>query len=112
MSLPLIDSVVAIDVNMVVIKFGKTIKISSLKNENFIVQTNSATPSVVSNPFANIQTLVDYNQISRTLRLYWDDQVELASDQEYLIRLVNFLDAVNESIDEEQVCNSVFIFFG
>jgi len=74
-SLPLIDSVVAIDVNMVVIKFGKTIKISSLKNENFIVQTNSATPSVVSNPFADIQTLVDYNQISRTLRLYWDDQV-------------------------------------
>jgi len=103
LSLPLIDSIVAIDLNMVVIKFGKTIKISSLKNENFIVQTNAATPSAVSNPFSPIQTLVDYNQISRTLRLYWDDQVDLASDQEYLIRLVNFLDAVNESVEEEQV---------
>jgi hypothetical protein len=102
-SLPLIDAIVALDVNMVVIKFGRTIKISSLKNENFIVQTNSATPVAVSNPFMPIQTIVDYNQISRTLRLYWDADANLQTNTQYLIRLVNFLDAINETIDEEQI---------
>lgn len=87
---------------MVVIRFGKTIKISSLKNSNFIVQTNEATPTVVSNPFLTINTISDYNQISRTLKLYWDAQRQ--SGKEYLIRLVNFLDAANESITEEQIC--------
>jgi hypothetical protein len=102
-ALPLIDTVVALDVNMVAIKFGRTIKISSLINENFIVQTNSSTPSSVSNPFLDIQTIADYNQISRTLKLYWDSEANLVSDTEYLIRLVNFLDAANETIPEEQI---------
>lgn len=101
MSLPLIDYAI-VDNNMVVIRFGKTIKISSLINNNFIVQTNEATPTVVSNPFLTINTISDYNQISRTLKLYWDAQRQ--SGKEYLIRLVNFLDASNESISEEQVC--------
>ena len=103
MALALIDTVVSLDSTMVAIKFGRTIKISSLKNENFIVQTNSATPSVINNPFLDIQTIVDYNQISRTLKIYWDPETDLVSDQEYLIRLVNFLDAVNETIPEEQI---------
>lgn len=101
MSLPLIDYAI-VDNNMVVIRFGKTIKISSLINSNFIVQTNEATPTVVSNPFLTINTISDYNQISRTLKLYWDAQRQ--SNKEYLIRLVNFLDASNESISEEQIC--------
>lgn len=103
MALSLIDAVVALDSTMVVIRFQSTIKISSLVNENFIVQTNTATPTVISNPFQPIQTIVDYNQISRTLKLYWDEDVVLQNNTEYLIRLVNFLDAVNETIDEEQI---------
>ena len=103
MALSLIDAVVAIDSTMVVIRFQSTIKISSLINENFILQTNTATPNIISNPFQPIQSIVDYNQISRTLRLYWDEDINLSSGTEYLIRLVNFLDAVNETIDEEQI---------
>lgn len=101
MTLPLIEYAI-VDTNMVVIRFGKTIKISSLKNENFIVQTNDATPTVVAGPFLPINTIADYNQISRTLKLYWDATRQ--SNKEYLIRLVNFLDAANESIAEEQIC--------
>ena len=100
MSLPLIEYAI-VDSNMVVIRFGKTIKISSLVNANFIVQTTDATPSTLSHPFLTINTIADYNQISRTLKLYWDAVRE--SNKEYKIRLVNFVDAANESINEEQI---------
>lgn len=100
MTLPLIEYAI-VDNYMVVVRFGKTIKISSLKNENFIVQTNTATPSTVASPFFPINTIADYNQISRTLKLYWDATRQ--ADQEYQIRLVNFLDAANELIPEERI---------
>ena len=100
MALNLLDHA-QVDINTVVIKFGRTIKISSLKNENFIVQTTSATPSTVANPFLPINTITDYNQISRTLTLYWD--AILSPNTEYVIRAINFLDAANELIAEEQI---------
>lgn len=100
MSLPLIEYAI-VDSNMVVIRFGKTIKISSLTNANFVVQTTDATPSSLAHPFLQINTIADYNQISRTLKLYWDAVRE--SGKEYKIRLTNFLDAANESITEEQI---------
>lgn len=100
MALYLIDHV-TVDPDVVTIKFGRTVKISSIINPNFIVQTTDATPVTVQSPFAPINTLTDYNQISRTLKLFWD--VQLTANQEYLIRIVNLLDAVNETIDEEQV---------
>ena len=100
MSLPLIDYAM-VDNNMVVIRFGKTIRINSLVNENFIVQTTDATPSNVANPFLDINTIADYNQISRTIKLYWDATRQ--AGKQYDIRLVNFLDAANESIPEEYI---------
>lgn len=100
MSLPLIEYAI-VDNNMVVIRFGKTIKISSLTNANFVVQTTDATPSSLAHPFLQINTIADYNQISRTLKLYWDAVRQ--SGKEYKIRLINFLDAANESITEEQI---------
>ncbi len=103
MALSLIDAVKALDKNMVVIRFESTIKINSLTNANFILQTNAATPVVLSNPFDEIQTIFDYNQISRTLKLYWHKNLTLISGTSYLLRLVNFLDASNETIDEEQI---------
>jgi hypothetical protein len=99
-SLPLIEYAI-VDNNMVVIRFGKTIKISSLTNANFVVQTTDATPSSLAHPFLQINTIADYNQISRTLKLYWDAVRQ--SGKEYKIRLTNFLDAANESITEEQI---------
>lgn len=87
--------------DIVVVKFARTIKISSIINSNIIVQTADATPSVMSNPFRTIDTLNDYNQISRILRLYWDKV--LVGDKQYDIRFVNFVDAASQIIPEEKV---------
>lgn len=100
MALNLLDYA-QVDLNTVIVKFGRTIKISSLVNSNFIVQTNQATPVIVNNAFKTINTITDYNQISRTLTLYWDRVLE--PNTEYIIRVLNFLDAANELIDEEQI---------
>lgn len=91
----------AVGLGTISIKFGRTIKISSITKENIIVQTTSATPSTLNKPFKDIDTLADYNQISRTLKLLWN--VQLAPSTEYIIRLINFLDAANEPIAEEQI---------
>jgi hypothetical protein len=90
-----------ITADAVIIKFGRTVKISSLVNPNFTVQTTDTVPVPVPSPFAPINTITDYNQISRTLRLFWD--VQLVSGQEYLIKVSNLFDAVNEVIAEEQI---------
>lgn len=100
MALDLIEHA-EVSLNTVIIKFGRTIKISSLKNENFVVQTSAATPTTVVAPFLTINSITDYNQISRTLTLYWD--TTLQSQTEYRIRVINFLDAANELIAEEQI---------
>ncbi len=100
MALNLIDYA-NVTLNTVAIRFGRTIKISSLVNDNFIVQTNEATPTVISSPFETINTITDYNQISRTLTLYWDQYLD--PNTEYVIRLYGFLDAANELIPEEQI---------
>ena len=74
MALYLIESA-TVDTEAVVIKFGRTVKISSIINANFTVETTDATPTVVTSPFLPINTITDYNQISRTLRLFWDVQL-------------------------------------
>jgi hypothetical protein len=91
----------AVGLGTVSIKFGRTIKISSIKKENIIVQTTSATPTVLNSPFKTIDTLADFNSISRTLKLLWNVQLEPGT--EYSIRLINFFDAANEPISEEQI---------
>lgn len=100
MALPLIQEA-AVGIGTVSIKFGRTIKIASVKNQNIIVQTTAATPTVLNAPFKTIDTLSDYNQISRTLKLFWKTQLTPAT--EYVIRFVNFIDAANEPISEEQI---------
>lgn len=100
MPLNLIDYA-AVNLDRVKIKFGRTIKIGSITNDKFIVQTSAATPTAVQNPFKTINTLADYNTISRTLTLYWNKT--LVSGQEYYIRLVGLLDAANEVVPEEKI---------
>jgi hypothetical protein len=85
----------------VVIKFARTVKISSLINANFIVQTTASTPSTVSDPFIAISTIADYNQISRVLVLNWNKM--LSSSQEYYIRVNGLVDAANQVIPEEKI---------
>ena len=91
----------SVDSEVVIIKFGRTVKISSLINPNFTVETTDATPVVVESPFVPINTITDYNQISRTLRLFWD--VQLQQNKEYIISVQNLLDAVSETIPTEKI---------
>lgn len=100
MALNLLDYA-SIGVDKVKIKFGRTVKISSITNNKFIVQTSDATPTAVANPFKVINTLADYNNISRTLTLYWDKV--LVSGQEYYLRVVGISDAANEIVAEEYI---------
>lgn len=90
-----------VDADVVIIKFGRTVKISTLINPNFTVHTTDATPVQVNSPFAAINTITDYNQISRTLRLFWDKQ--LIANKEYKITVSNLFDAVNEKIPDESI---------
>lgn len=100
MSIYLIDEA-TVNSDTVIIKFGRTVKISSLINANFIVQTDAATPVVISSPFKAIQSLTDYNQISRTLTLYWNKI--LASNTDFVLRIVNILDSSGILVAEEQI---------
>lgn len=100
MPLNLIDYA-AVNLDRVKVKFGRTIKIASITNDKFIVQTSAATPTEVVSPFRTINSLADYNTISRTLTLYWNKT--LASGQEYYIRIANLLDSANEVIPEEKI---------
>jgi hypothetical protein len=83
------------------IKFGRTIKISSLKNENFKVYTDAATPAQVTAPFEIINTIKDYNQISRIISLYW--KANLVDGQSYFIRIENIVDSAGSIVSYETV---------
>lgn len=100
MSLYLIDNA-TVTTNSVIIKFGRTVKISSLINQNFIVETDAATPVVLNDPFKKIETLTDYNQINRVLTLHW--KVILSGNTDYKIRLNNLTDASGSVIPEESI---------
>ena len=88
-----------INYDSVTIKFGRTVKISSLVNSHFIVQTTDATPSTISLPFKTIEPLTDYNQVARVLVLKWNKILQI--NKEYKIRLVNLVDSSNTVVPEE-----------
>jgi hypothetical protein len=100
MALFLIDQA-KVNVYSVSIKFGRTVKVTSLKNENFKVYKDVATPVLVSAPFDTIDTIKDYNQISRTLTLYW--RTTLENNQDYYIDVVNLVDASGSVVTSEKV---------
>lgn len=83
------------------IKFGRTIKISSLKNENFEVYTDAATPVKVTVPFDAINTIKDYNQISRVISLYW--KANLVDGQPYYIEVKNIVDSAGSIVQTEKI---------
>lgn len=100
MALNLVDNC-TISANNVVIKFGRTIPVSSLLDENFELYEDSATPVQINSPFRDISTITDYNQISRTLNLYWN--TVLKPDTDYKIKLVNIVDATGTLIASEEI---------
>lgn len=100
MALFLIDNAV-VTVSTVIIKFGRTIKISSLLNSNFVVQTNEATPVSIASPFKTIKSLTDFNQINRTLTLYWN--TVLPANKNYTITLNNLIDSSGSVVPSEKI---------
>lgn len=100
MAVPLIDSYI-IDSNTVRIKFGRTLQLSSIVNENFKVFLGDATPIEVSDPFRSIALVSDYNQISKVLTLFW--QKVLVSESEYNIELTNLKNAAGNIVDTETI---------
>lgn len=100
MALYLIDNA-TVTVNTVNIKFGRTVKISSLLDANFAVYTDAATPVQLTSPFKSINTITDYNQISRTLTLYWD--VILQANTDYVLKINNLIDSSGFTVPQEQV---------
>lgn len=100
MALYLIDNA-TVTVNTVNIKFGRTIKISSIVDANFTVNTDTATPVQLVSPFKVINTITDYNQISRTLTLYWD--IVLQPNTDYVLKITNLLDSSGFIIPEEKI---------
>lgn len=100
MALYLIDNA-TVTINTVNIKFGRTIKISSIVDANFTVHTDTTTPVQLVSPFRVINTITDYNQISRTLTLYWD--VVLQPNTDYVLEITNLLDSSGFIIPEETI---------
>jgi hypothetical protein len=90
-----------VNIYSVSIKFGRTIKISSLNNENFKLYKDTATPTLVSAPFVLIDTIKDYNQISRIITLYW--RTSLDNNQDYYIDVVNLIDSSGVIVGSEKV---------
>ncbi len=101
MALYLVDQA-SVGCYSVSIKFGRTVKITSLKNENFGLITAGATPTEVSAPFQIINTIKDYNQISRVLTLYWRT-TELVENTEYCIVVENLVDASGNIVATEEI---------
>lgn len=100
MTLYLIENA-TITQDTVSIKFGRTVKVSSLINNNFTVYTNTATPQQVANPFKAIEVLTDYNQVSRILSLHW--KTILAPNLDYIIHCENLLDSSGATIPTESL---------
>ena len=100
MALYLVDQA-SVGCYLVSIKFGRTIKISSLNNENFKLYKDTATPTLVSAPFVLIDTIKDYNQISRIITLYW--RTSLDNNQDYYIDVVNLIDSSGVIVGSEKV---------
>jgi hypothetical protein len=90
-----------VSVNQVKIKFARTVKISSIIDSSFRVFTDSATPIEIISPFVDINTLTDYNQISRTITLTWD-QI-LPENTDYVIVVSGLVDATGVSIPDESI---------
>lgn len=82
------------------IKFGVTVKVSTIVNANFALNNLDATPSTISNPFRTISLVRDYNSISRILYLYFSDGV-LQNNTDYRFTAQNLTDVLDNVIPSQ-----------
>lgn len=98
MSLLLIESSI-VNVDKVILKFARAISVSSIKDECFIVASNSSTPQEIISPFRPISYLTDYNQISRVLNLYWDNV--LPANTEYRLTVTGLRGSAGQLLGDD-----------
>lgn len=94
---PFVDEIIVNDAQ-ILIKFGISIKTSTLINANFLLSYQTASPSEIANPFKTIVLADDYNSISRVLTLEFNSGVLQAStDYELLITNLKNASGVTQS---------------
>lgn len=76
------------------VRFGQSIRVSSLVDDNFTVATNEATPVAQPGAFLPISVSSDYNVISRTLVLHFAPGVLLANTP-YTLSVSGVVDPAN-----------------
>lgn len=79
------------------IRFRPTVKVSTLTNENITLYENQSTP--IASPFQTINTVYDYNSISRVLHLRYATQLQM--DTPYELRVDNLLDGAGQMIPSD-----------
>lgn len=79
-----------VGINSLQIKFIRSVQVTSLLDENFVLTKTSDPSSPISSPFRDINTLVHYNSISRVLTLFWN--VVLDGNTEYTVTISNLKD--------------------
>jgi len=88
-----------VGINSLQIKFVRSVQISSLLDENFVLTKTSDPSSPISSPFRDINTLIHYNSLSRSLTLFWN--VVLDSNTEYTVTINNLKDGGGLSIPSD-----------
>lgn len=96
-SLELVEEI-AVSTYAVYLKFGYSIKVSSIENERFVVE-NQATSETLADPFQPILLEDHYNSVSRVLELYWNDSV-LEPNTEYHLTITGLKDLHNNTLDD------------
>jgi hypothetical protein len=86
----------------VTLKFGLTLKTSSIVNSAFVVVAQTATPTTLANPFNIIDLETDYNSISRALTLYWADGA-LSANTAYELTVTDLKNAYGTILEDTAI---------
>lgn len=94
--MPLLEAFSATDTYLQ-LKFDKTVMVSSITNDKFLLYTNVSTPVVT--PFETIDLIDDYDTISRRLVLRFSD--DLLPNTEYTLDISGLLDAAGALLPDD-----------
>jgi hypothetical protein len=81
------------------VKFLRSVKVSTIANERFLLQQNFATPVAVADPFKPIAVSTDYEGIARILTLYFS--TNLSPSTPYRFTVTGLKDAAGTTIPSE-----------
>jgi hypothetical protein len=84
------------------LKFIDTIKLTSIVPEVFTVTTDEATPQTIDDPFDDFTVTDNYNSLSRTLTLYWNEG-KLDPLTDYTLIIDGLLNAASRPIAQGTV---------